>query len=297
MKPIIEISSLTRYYGDLAAVNGLDISVETGVIHGFLGPNGSGKTTAIRMMMNFIRPNDGKIKIFDKELKWGDFDYLKNIGYLPGEVRLPDHLSGLKLLRYWESLSGRKADRRDLLLERLSLTGEDLQKKTGEYSRGMKQKLGIVGAIQCSPELLILDEPTEGLDPLVKHSFLELLKELKHSGTTIFFSSHILSEVEQIADIAGIIRKGKLVANSSIEDFKHHGGKNVEICFIDEIQAQRFRELCSGNCTREGKRVKFFLEKNIKSLFEVLADFEIVDINICDPTLEDIFLEYYEAVD
>ena len=297
MKPIIEISSLTRYYGDLAAVNGLDISVETGVIHGFLGPNGSGKTTAIRMMMNFIRPNDGKIKIFDKELKWGDFDYLKNIGYLPGEVRLPDHLSGWKLLNYWEALSGRKADRRDLLLERLSLTGEDLQKKTGEYSRGMKQKLGIVGAIQCSPELLILDEPTEGLDPLVKHSFLELLKELKHSGTTIFFSSHILSEVEQIADIAGIIRKGKLVANSSIEDFKHHGGKNVEICFIDEIQAQRFMELCSGNCAREEKRVKFFLEKNIKSLFEVLADFEIVDINICDPTLEDIFLEYYEAVD
>jgi len=297
LNPVIEISSLIRYFGDLAAVNGLYISVETGVIYGFLGPNGSGKTTTIRMMMNFIKPNTGKIKILGDELKWGNFSFLKNIGYLPGEVRLPNHLSGKKLLDYWEALSGRKADRRDLLLERLSLTGEDLHKKTGEYSRGMKQKLAIVGAIQCSPELLILDEPTEGLDPLVKHSFLELLKELKQTGTSIFFSSHILSEVEQIADIAGIIRKGKLVANSSIEEFRHHGGKKVEILFADEIHAQKFLEKCVCNCTRVKNKVNLFLEKNINSLFEVLVDFEIVDINISNPTLEDIFLEYYEAVD
>ena len=293
----IEISSLTRHFGDFAAISNLSMTVQQGEIFGFLGPNGAGKTTAIRMIMNFLKPGSGEIKIFGNKLKWGDSRYLRDIGYLPGEVRYPPQLTGWKLLKYWESISGTDVDRLDYLLERLSLSDDDLKKKTGNYSRGMKQKLGIVGAIQCSPKLLILDEPTEGLDPLVKHSFLDLLKELKQNGTTIFFSSHILSEVEQIADTAGIIRKGKLVANSSIHEFKHHGEKKIEIEFAGEEDADRFVENCDTKCSKENAIVKLFMEKNINTFLNSLTDYKLVDMNISDPTLEDIFLEYYEHVD
>jgi len=293
MNTVIETQKLTRRFGQTAAVDGLDLQVGEGEIFGFLGPNGAGKTTTIRMLMNFIRPTRGKASILGRELRWGDYSYRKDIGFLPGDLYLPRHYSGEVFLKYWGELSGRKAVLQERCVQVLALESSDLRKKIQEYSSGMRQKLGITAALQHHPRLIILDEPTGGLDPLVKHSFLELLKELKESGSTIFFSSHILSEVEQVADRTAIIRRGKLAAEGKIEQLKHRGQKRVSIVFRTLEARDKFAGRYECKTQNRDLKVQMLTSGEISVLLKALEGIEIVDINIVEPTLEDIFLQYY----
>jgi len=205
MPTTIEIKNLKKHFGKVKAVDGIDISVERGEIFGFLGPNGAGKTTAIRCMMDFIRPTAGEIKILDKDAQ-ADSEVLKSdISYLPGNVRLYDSWTGLDHVNFCESFGGKKSAARELA-KQLDL---DLKIKFHHLSSGNKQKLGIVLALMKEPKLLILDEPTLALDPLLQNITHHLLLESGEKGTTVFISSHNLSEVERICDRVGIIKAGK----------------------------------------------------------------------------------------
>ncbi len=293
MPSAIEIESLTKYYGTTVGVESLTLSAEEGEIFGFLGPNGAGKTTCIRLLMNFIKPESGSIRIFGEEVKWGDYRYRRDIGYLPGDLHLPRGLSGEWLLDYWADLNGGEAPLRGRSMEALALSRKDLQRKVREYSRGMRQKLGLVGALQCRPRLAVLDEPTEGLDPLVKHSLLELLEEIRREGSAIFFSSHILSEVEHIADTAAIIRKGRLAACSSIEELKHRRKKEVAITFRTEGSIDGFLRRYPCEAVRDNLKLRLLAGGRLEELITALEGVAIEDIEISEPSLEDIFLEYY----
>lgn len=293
----INIENISRSFGEVKAVKDLELKVNKGEIFGFLGPNGAGKTTTIRLILNFIKADSGDIEIFGSRLKWGDYLYHRQIGYLPGEISFPINMTGGRLLDYWQSLDNREQSHRNECMEVLSFSGKDLHRKISDYSRGMKQKLGIIGAMQTNPDLLILDEPTGGLDPLVKHSFLEYLGELRYRGTTIFFSSHILSEIETAADTAAIIRHGELVTSASIVELKKHGRKKVTVLFSNEKSAAEFCANKLRNPKRKGALVEFQLDYNINKLFEVLSKYEVEDLSLENPTLEEIFLNYYENAD
>ena len=297
MPLIIETQGLTKYYGSTVGIEDLSLDVEEGEIFGFLGPNGAGKTTTISILMNFLKPGRGSLKILGQPVKWGDYDYRRQIGFLPGELALPNGFTGELLLKRWGELSGGSAPMLKKCLQVLGLSEKDLKRKTREYSTGMKQKLGIAAALQHLPKLIILDEPTGGLDPLVKHAFLELLQEMQKLGSTIFFSSHILSEVEQIADSTAIIRNGKIVVESNIEDLKHKQHKHVFIAFKTRKDLEEFTGRYDCSPQVEGLTVRFLAPMEINRLLKAVNGVNIADFNVTTPTLEDIFLQYYEDAD
>jgi len=297
MTNILQIQNLSRRFGKTIGIDMLSLSVREGEIFGFLGPNGAGKTTTIRIVMNLIRADSGTVDVFGRRVKWGDYGYRKEIGFLPGELPLAGGFYGESLLDYWQDLSGGKAPLREKCLQALDFNGKDLKRKTGEYSTGMKQKLGITGALQHNPRLIILDEPTNGLDPLVKHAFLELLREVKAGGATVFFSSHNLSEVEQIADRTAIIRRGKVLTEAPIAELKRRHHKHITITFKDGENLRVFREKFQCEGETEGSTLKFLAGGELTSLMNALCGREIMDLNIADPALEDIFLRYYEGGD
>ncbi len=298
MTVVMKTENLTKYFGGNVGIENLTLRLNQGEIFGFLGPNGAGKTTTIRLLMNFIRANQGNMEIFGRRVNWGDYLYRKDIGFLPGELVLPQGFTGGELLNYWSDLSGTSPCFRSECLDALAFPYSDLARKTREYSSGMRQKLGIIGALQNLPRLIILDEPTAGLDPLVKHSFLHLLREIKGRGSTVFFSSHILSEVEQIADSTAIIRKGRLIIESRMEDLKRKHNKNVKIEFKSESDLQRFLEKYKCKSDRKDFTLRFIVATDgIEHLINALQGIHINNINITDPTLEDIFLQYYEYQD
>ena len=229
--PAIETFGLTKYYGHQSGLGGLllarlrastsppiraleslDIAVREGEVFGFLGPNGSGKSTTIRLLLGFLHPTTGRARVLGLDTVRDSVTIRSRLGYLPSGIALYDTLTGEQLLDYLGDLSGRPASRRVELCERLELSEHTLKRLVRDYSRGMRQKVGIVQALQHDPELAILDEPTEGLDPLMQRAFYEILDTLKAEGRTIFFSSHVLSEVERICDRVAIVREGRLVA-------------------------------------------------------------------------------------
>lgn len=294
MQNILRTENLTRRFGKTVGIDGLNLTVEEGEIFGFLGPNGAGKTTTIRIVMNFLRADAGCVELFGERIKWGDYEYRRAIGFLPGELALPSVFTGEELLDYWRDLSGGKADMRDICLNALGMDKPALKRRTHEYSTGMKKKLGITGALQHNPKLVILDEPTNGLDPLVKHAFLELLKEMREKGSTIFFSSHNLPEVEQIADRTAIIRRGKLVVEAPIADLKHRHHKNITVSFKDKNELERFVKEAAFSYSMEGLTVKFMAAGELEPVLRALCGKQISDLNITNPALEDIFLKYYD---
>lgn len=218
MTAVIEARGLTRFYGKERGVEDLDLSIRSGEIFGCLGPNGSGKTTTIRLILGFLRPSRGELQLFGSRAAPGSASQHSRIGYLPGELGLLENYTGEYLLRYYKALSGGAAPLRDWLCRELQFTPADLRKKVRHYSKGMRQKLGIVQALQHDPELIVLDEPTTGLDPLVQAAFFEVLQELRDRGRTIFFSSHVLSEVQRLCDRIGVLREGKLVLHSTLAE-------------------------------------------------------------------------------
>src|SRR5687767_7271526 len=237
----------------IKALESLDITVREGEIFGFLGPNGSGKSTTIRLLLGFLHPTAGAGRVLGLDIVRDSVAIRRRVGYLPGGIALYDTLSGERLLDYLAELSGRPAVRRGELCDRLELSARTLRRLVRDYSRGMRQKIGIIQALQHDPELAILDEPTEGLDPLMQRSFYEILDSLKAAGRTIFFSSHVLSEVERVCDRVAIVRAGRLVALEETAALLARRKRNVQMRFsgaaplLDRVPGVSAVEWSDGN--------------------------------------------------
>jgi ABC-2 type transport system ATP-binding protein len=229
MSAVIEIDGLRKSYGDIAAVSDVSLTVDTGESFGYLGPNGAGKTTTIRCLLGFITPSAGTMRVLGKDVRHDLMQILDDVGYLPGEFGLWPAMTGREVLDYLGELHPHSPHRRDELLERFELSQADLDRQVRHYSRGMRQKIGLIQAFQHEPVLVILDEPTEGLDPLMQDRFIGLLREHKARGGTVFMSSHILSEVELATDRVGVVKRGRLVRIGAARDLT---GERVRHCTL-----------------------------------------------------------------
>jgi len=249
----IVITDLAKQYGQVRALAGLSLRVESGEIFGFLGPNGAGKTTTIRLLLGLLRPSHGTAEVLGQPIGAAGAETRAQVGYLPGELSLWPGFTGWHTLRFLESLTQRPAVDRDALLDRFGLSDTDLRRPVRTYSDGMKQKIGLVQALQCRPRLAFLDEPTKGLDPLVQQAFYDALSAARSQGMTIFFSSHILSEVERVCDRVAMLRSGTLVAAGTIDSVLASQRRRVRIAFsaaTDSSALATFGEVLSRSDTR-----------------------------------------------
>lgn len=289
-KKVIEIKNLTKYYGKIKGVENLNLDLLEGEVFGFIGPNGAGKSTTIRAIMNLINKTNGKVIINGNEFDKNDLKIKENIGYLPSEINLYDDLTVKEILDYHEGFYKKNiSKRRKELLEKLNL---DERKKIEDLSLGNLKKLGIILAFVHEPKILILDEPTSGLDPIMQNVFYDLLKEEKKKGTTILYSTHVLTEVSKICDRVGIIRNGNMIKIDKIENITKNNLVYVTITSndINEI----IDDLKIETIYKNGNTIKF--KNNIlhDKLIKKLAKYKIEKILIEEPTLEDIFIHYYE---
>jgi beta-exotoxin I transport system ATP-binding protein len=295
---VIETEKLTKYYGSSRGIIDVDLAVEQGEVFGFLGPNGAGKTTTIRTLLDLIRPTSGTAKVFGIESSADPVAIHRRIGYVPGEFALYDRLTGRQTLEYFANLRG-GVDRayQASLVERFDL---DPSRRFSQYSKGNKQKVGVIIALQHRPDLLILDEPTAGLDPLVQQTFFVTLREAVGDGATVFLSSHILSEVEKSADRVAIIREGRIVKTDTVDalrDLAHH---QVELRFAGEVPAAEFSGLPGVSEVEVDDHVlRMRVAGAITPVVQAAARYELLDFVSREPSLEETFLAQYgrEAVE
>ena len=292
----ISTTNLTKRYGAVTALAGIDLVVPSGVTYGFLGPNGAGKTTTIRLLMGFVRATSGVARIWGHDCWHDGVRARSDVGFLvPADALYPD-MTGHALLDFMAALSGKPPALRPLLLDALELGQDALNRRLHTYSKGMKQKLALTAAIQTNPALLVLDEPTDGLDPLIQRSFEAVLRELCDQGATIFMSSHDLAEIERTCQRVAIIRDGHIVAEEAIDDLKRRHRRLAEVTFAADPPPGL--DLLSGIevLQRDGSRVVLALEGSMTSLLRFLAGREdVVDLLLSPPRLEDIFLGYYNG--
>lgn len=290
----IQAKSLTKHYlnGKVRALVNLNLDVKEGEIFGFIGPNGAGKTTTIKLLLDLVRPTKGSAHIFGLDTIKNSVKIRQNIGFLPGEIFLPDNITGINCIKYYAGFKS-KIDVKYLksLTKKLGL---DVNKRIGDYSKGNKQKLAIILAMMHKPKLLILDEPTSGLDPINQQTFYDLINETKQWGTTTFFSTHILEEAEKICDRVGIIKNGKLLKIENIDDFRSKNIRNVHIETEGAIPLLKLR----GTGVKKIERVKngynlITVGKN-GDIIKRISKFKILDIKISEPSLEEIFMHYYK---
>jgi ABC-2 type transport system ATP-binding protein len=281
--------------GEVRALEDLTISVDEGEIFGFLGPNGAGKSTTIRLLLGYLHPTAGSASVLGLDIVRDSVAIRGRVGYLPGGIALYDSLSGERLLDYLGELTGRPSTRRAELLDRLELSARTLSRPVRDYSRGMRQKIGIIQALQHDPELAILDEPTEGLDPLMQRAFYAILDDLKAAGRTIFFSSHVLSEVERVCDRVAIVRRGRLVALQDVASLLEHRKRNVELRVADgDLPALDGVAGVSGIGRTADGRLTCQLEGDVGPFLAAIAGHRITDLTIEPAHLEEAFLELYE---
>ncbi len=290
----IQIHALVKNYGPVHALRGVDLEVNKGEIFGFLGPNGAGKTTTIRCLLDLIRPNAGTVRVLGLDPQKHSHQIHARSGYLPGELRLEDGLTVEATLRYLNALRAGQADwgYTQRLAERLDL---DLKAQTRNLSKGNKQKVGVVQALMSRPELLLLDEPTSGLDPLTQQEVLRLIGEAKAEGATVFFSSHIIGEVEQVAERVGIIRQGKVVEVAETQALIDRALRRARVRFRQPEPVEALTGLPGVKVLGwEGVTVLFQIEGEMDALIKALAAFPVAEFETERPSLEEIFLAYYE---
>lgn len=289
-KNILELKNLTKYYGDNLAVDNLSLNLKEGEILGFIGPNGAGKSTTIRMIMNLINKTEGEILLNGKVLDKNDTSLKQIIGYLPSDINLYEDLTVKEMLDYHESFYKNNLHKRRVeLVKRLKL---DENKLIENLSLGNLKKLGIVLSLMHSPKLLILDEPISGLDPIMQQTFYELLKEEKEKGTTIFYSTHILSEISKICDRVGIIKEGRLLKIETIEELKN---KKLTYVTIESNEIDKIIDkLKIDIISKDNNLIKFKNNLSPNNLIKELSNYKIDKILIEEATLEDIFIHYYK---
>lgn len=290
---IIETEGLTVYYGRQRGILDVDLQVRKGEVFGFLGPNGAGKTTLQRVCLDVIRPTRGRASIFGLDCQKHGVAVRKRIGYLPGELSLYPSMKGEAFLHLLASLRDNTVDRsfRQQLYERLDL---DPSRKIKAYSRGNKQKIGIIAAFMGKPDLLVLDEPTLGLDPLMQQVVLELVREARDEGRTIFLSSHNLPEVQAVCDRVGIIREGRLVRTDQVETLTKQQFKRLQIRFRKSPPPDAFAFDGVTETERDGHLVTLEIGKGMEKFMEAAVPYGIEDIETLPVTLEEIFLAFYD---
>jgi ABC-2 type transport system ATP-binding protein len=291
----IQTQGLVKSYGKVRALRGVDLEVRRGEIFGFLGPNGAGKTTTIRCLLDLIRPQGGSIRVLGIDPQSQPVAVRARAGYLPGELHIDENFSVESALRFFNRLRGGKADWDFVrqIAERIDL---DLKMPIKNLSKGNKQKVGVIQALMHRPELLLLDEPTFGLDPLMQHEVLRMVAEARSQGSTIFFSSHILSEVQEIADRVGIIRMGVVVEVAETAALINRSLRRARVRFKQPVEAAELASLPGVTLLSQddGLSMTLQVEGEMDALIKKLASYPVVEIDTERPSLEEVFMAYYE---
>ena len=295
MTAVIQTERLTKSYGPNRGIVEVDLGVEAGEVFGFLGPNGAGKTTTIRVLLDLIRPTSGRALVFGIESNADPVAIHRRVGYLPGEFGLYDRLTGAETSEYFANLRGGvELAYVARLIERLDF---DPSRPFRQYSKGNKQKLGLIVALQHRPELLILDEPTSGLDPLIQQEFFALVGEAKAEGRTVFLSSHVISEVERTCDRAAIIREGRLVRVDRVEALRDIAMHHVELRFTGAVPVEAFSALPGVSDVSADEHVlRLQVSGPIGEIVRTAAKYDLVDVVSRESNLEDVFLAEYAQV-
>ena len=290
----IVLNQLTKHYGTHRGINDLSFSVNEGEFFGFIGPNGAGKSTTIRTLMGLIHPSGGNASIFGLDCQTKASVIARDVGYLPSENSYYENMKVRDLLQYTADLYGMDCETKMYeLSERLNL---DLTRKIEDLSLGNKKKVGIVSAIMTSPKLIIMDEPTSGLDPLIQQAFYDILKEENSRGATVFFSSHVLSEVQKLCDRVAILKEGQLIGIQSIKELRESGYKKVSLSAKEAIPRDFFHLSGIANYaeTADKTSVSFMYNGNITAIIDKIHLLSLDDVLLEEPSLEEIFMHYYE---
>jgi ABC-2 type transport system ATP-binding protein len=292
----IQVKDLEKFYGKVHALRGVDLEVKRGEVYGFLGPNGAGKTTAIRCMLDLIRPQGGSISVLGINPQEEPEAVKERVGYLPGELHVDENMTARQVFRFFNRLRGNRSDWKFIeeLSERLKL---ELRSPIKNFSKGNKQKIGVVQALMHKPELLLLDEPTGSLDPLMQQEVLRMLAEAQDNGATVFFSSHIISEVQAVADRVAIIREGKIVEVAVTADLLNRSMRQVRIRFQQPTEAEELYKLPGVELIAkdDGLGVLLQVEGEMDALIKTLAKYPVNDFETERANLEEIFLAYYKG--
>ncbi len=291
-EPVIVIDNFHKSYGKVQAVKGITMRVEQGEIFGFLGPNGAGKTTTIRCMLDVIRPTSGTLRVLGLDAQRDKMELHRHIGYLPGDVRLPGQMTGKQVINYFSRLQGLEPVLLDDLVARFDV---EMKRPLKSYSKGMRQKIGVVLAFMCDPEVLILDEPTSGLDPLLQRTFNEFLLQEQARGKTIFMSSHIMSDVEKVCQRVAVIRQGEIVTIEEVEKLRQKAGQRVTVEFGDPVSADEVARMPGVSMvTSHNSAYHFNVSGNMDALIKALSHHEVLRLQAEEAPLEEVFLKFYE---
>jgi len=301
----IEVRDFVKSYGAVRAVKGISFNVAQGEIFGFLGPNGAGKSTTIRAMLDFIRPTAGTIRVLGRDAQRETQAIHRRLGYVPGDVRLPRGITGWRLLERYSRMQGLQPVLRDELIERFDV---EVDRPVQGYSKGMRQKIALVQAFMCDPELVILDEPTGGLDPLSQRAFNTFLLNEAHRGRTIFMSSHIMSDVEKTCSRVGVIRSGELVAVERIETLRQRAGQKVTVEFgptarpDDPDALRRIPGVVDLTVSSHGVSAEaglgaltLTIRGSVDALIKTLARYDVARLSVEEAPLEEVFMQFYET--
>jgi ABC-2 type transport system ATP-binding protein len=289
----IHTRGLGKRYGSVVALQDLSLDVAAGEVFGFLGPNGAGKTTTIRLLLGLIKPDSGEGTVLGHPVGARGAAWRGDVGYLPGDMAFWPRLSGTETLDLLARLTGRPATGRERLLERLGLTASELARHVRTYSDGMRQKLGLVQALQCEPRLALLDEPTKGLDPLVQQAFYDIVTEMRNAGATVFLSSHVLPEVERVCDTVAMLRAGTVVGVGDVDTLRGTERRRVTADFGDDVDAASLAHF-GALLVAQPRHVELLVaQSELPALVARLGMLPLADIVIERPTLEEAFLEHY----
>ena len=287
---VVEIKNLTKNYGKSRGITDVSLSIEQGEVFGFIGPNGAGKSTTIRTLLGLIHPTSGSATIFGKSSS-EDPEVLKEVGYLPSEVFYYDNMRVIDLLKY--SASFYKKDCTKRINELAEIMDLDLSKKIDDLSFGNKKKVGIVQGLLHEPKLIILDEPTSGLDPLMQQKFFELIAQENKRGATVFFSSHILGEVQKMCSRVAFIKEGKIIKLEKMSALQDNSYKRIKLQTKSEIIRESFNLEGISKLEIEGNSADFIFKGNINSIIKRIGELELKNLTIDEPDLEEIFMHYY----
>jgi ABC-2 type transport system ATP-binding protein len=288
---IIEVTQLTKYYGKARGIVDVSFGVQEGEIFGFIGPNGAGKSTTIRLLLSLIHPTSGTATVLGRNVTTHGPEIRRDIGYLPSEVYYYEGMKVLDLLKYSASFYPGDHTRR---MHELSATMElDLNRRISDLSYGNKKKVGIVQGLLHSPKLLFLDEPTSGLDPLMQRNFFDLIRAENARGVTVFFSSHILGEVQRLCTRVGIIREGRMVEISNIRALQQNNYKKIRVT-AEGLNPTTFELPGVTNLQADDGTLSFFFKGDINTVLQQIGGVQVADVTIEEPTLEEVFMHYYE---
>jgi ABC-2 type transport system ATP-binding protein len=288
---VIEVSHLTKYYGKARGITDISFNVDEGEIFGFIGPNGAGKSTTIRLLLSLIYPTSGSATIFGKDcIKYGS-ELRRDIGYLPSEVFYYDHMKVIDLLKYSARFYPHDSTQR--MHELAELMELELDRRIEDLSYGNRKKVGIVQGLQHRPKLLFLDEPTTGLDPLMQRKFFQLIREENQRGVTVFFSSHILGEVQRMCNRVAIIKEGKIIEMADIRTLQQNNYKKIRVT-ANDLDADYFNIPGVTNLELLNDTIRFFYKGDINAVMSKIGEKKVSDVTIEEPTLEEIFMHYYE---